>query len=250
MNSVYGQNASFFHPRLTYYQHGIELMQAVIAGSHERNAIPGRATQSVEADLDMDNFIRSITGQFGLDHIFDQAGLASNDAISMGNIQWPPTPSSSEAAFTIPALAAEQGQDATQRLPTPTSRTPSRNSVLAMATATTTATTPVPVPTPSSSSTAVAAMSLEKTEADSCCEICGYRPKGDPRWFGGSMAKHKKLQHASSPPKIYRCSFPGCTSQYKNRPDNLRQHQIEKGHFVEGQEESSGRPNKRKKTAI
>lgn len=84
-------------------------------------------------------------------------------------------------------------------------------------------------------------------EADSCCEICGYRPKGDPRWFPGSMAKHKKLQHATSPPKIYRCPFPGCTSQYKNRPDNLRQHQIDKGHFVEGQDEAGRRQGKRKR---
>jgi hypothetical protein len=86
-----------------------------------------------------------------------------------------------------------------------------------------------------------------KIESDSCCEICGYRPEGDPRWFPGSMAKHKKLQHATSPPKIYRCSYPGCTSQFKNRPDNLRQHQIKKGHFLEGEDQSQRRPNKRKK---
>lgn len=86
-----------------------------------------------------------------------------------------------------------------------------------------------------------------KTESVNCCAICGYRPKGDPRWFGGSMAKHKKLQHAPTPPKIYQCPYPGCTSQYKNRPDNLRQHQIEKGHFVDGQDVGR-RPSKRKKT--
>ncbi|KAK8090888.1 hypothetical protein PG994_000393 [Apiospora phragmitis] len=87
-----------------------------------------------------------------------------------------------------------------------------------------------------------------KVEANSCCEICGYRPKGDPQWFKGSMAKHKKLQHSTDPPRIYKCSYPGCTSAYKNRPDNLRQHQIEKGHFVEGVD-STGRPAKRKKTS-
>ncbi|KAH6659611.1 hypothetical protein BKA67DRAFT_19989 [Truncatella angustata] len=85
-----------------------------------------------------------------------------------------------------------------------------------------------------------------RTEANDCCEICGYRPKGDPQWFKGSMAKHKKLQHSKEPPKIYRCKFPGCTSAYKNRPDNLRQHQIEKDHFVEG-EGNQKRPTKRKK---
>ncbi|KAK7956120.1 uncharacterized protein PG986_005342 [Apiospora aurea] len=91
-----------------------------------------------------------------------------------------------------------------------------------------------------------AAQQQHKVEANSCCEICGYRPKGDPQWFKGSMAKHKKLQHSTDPPRIYKCSYPGCTSAYKNRPDNLRQHQIEKGHFVEGVD-SAGRPAKRKK---
>ena len=86
----------------------------------------------------------------------------------------------------------------------------------------------------------------QKVEADACCEICGYRPKGDPQWFKGSMAKHKKLQHSKAPPRIYKCPYPGCTSQYKNRPDNLRQHQLDKGHFVDG-ENASRRPNKRKK---
>lgn len=92
---------------------------------------------------------------------------------------------------------------------------------------------------------------LKPTEADSCCDLCGYRPKGQPQWFKGSMAKHRKLKHSTEPPKIYKCPFPGCASQYKNRPDNLRQHQIEKGHFVGG--EAGGaprRPSKRKKTAV
>ena len=88
-----------------------------------------------------------------------------------------------------------------------------------------------------------------KAEADACCELCGYRPKGDPRWFHGSMAKHKKLQHSTDPPKIYQCPYPGCSSAYKNRPDNLRQHQLEKNHFVEGQDGASRRPSKRRKMA-
>lgn len=87
----------------------------------------------------------------------------------------------------------------------------------------------------------------QKVEANSCCEICGYRPKGDPQWFKGSMAKHKKLQHSTAPPKIYKCPYPGCSSQYKNRPDNLRQHQIEKNHWVGGEEGTQRRPSKRKK---
>ncbi|RYP46944.1 hypothetical protein DL768_006927 [Monosporascus sp. mg162] len=87
-----------------------------------------------------------------------------------------------------------------------------------------------------------------KVEADECCEECGYRPKGAPQWFKGSMAKHKRLQHSTAPPVIYRCPFPGCTSAYKNRPDNLRQHQLEKGHFVGGGDnDATRRPNKKRK---
>ena len=86
-----------------------------------------------------------------------------------------------------------------------------------------------------------------QTEANSCCELCGYRPKGHPQWFKGSMAKHKKLQHSAAPPIIYKCPYPGCNSRYKNRPDNLRQHQLEKKHFVDGEEGTTRRPSKRKK---
>ncbi|RYP30361.1 hypothetical protein DL767_006269 [Monosporascus sp. MG133] len=106
---------------------------------------------------------------------------------------------------------------------------------------------------PSSSSTAgTSAVTTNpkssKVEADECCEECGYRPKGAPQWFKGSMAKHKRLQHSTAPPVIYQCPFPGCTSAYKNRPDNLRQHQLEKGHFVGGGDnEAARRPNKKRK---
>ncbi|KAI8633422.1 hypothetical protein F5Y19DRAFT_462443 [Xylariaceae sp. FL1651] len=87
----------------------------------------------------------------------------------------------------------------------------------------------------------------QKVEANERCEICGYRPKGDPQWFKGSMAKHKKMQHSTNPPVIFKCPFPGCNSEYKNRRDNLRQHQIEKNHFVG--DEASRRPQKRKKVS-
>lgn len=78
------------------------------------------------------------------------------------------------------------------------------------------------------------------------CKLCDYRPRGDPKWFHGSMAKHMKLQHSKDPPVIYRCLYPGCTSEYKNRADNLRQHQIDKNHFVDGEEAVARRPKKRK----
>ncbi|KAI8956244.1 hypothetical protein F4801DRAFT_586327 [Xylaria longipes] len=89
------------------------------------------------------------------------------------------------------------------------------------------------------------ASSGQKVEANERCEICGYRPKGDPQWFKGSMAKHKKMQHSTNPPIIFKCPFPGCNSEYKNRRDNLRQHQIEKNHFVG--DEAAQRPHKRKR---
>lgn len=121
--------------------------------------------------------------------------------------------------------------------------TPNTESARGLSTAATSPTSQGPTPANSSSG------SGSKTESHSCCEVCGYRPEGDPRWFPGSMAKHKKLQHGPAPPVIYQCPYPGCTSKYTNRPDNLRQHQIKKGHFVDGEEEEHRRPNKRKKMA-
>ncbi|OAA47841.1 hypothetical protein NOR_02331 [Metarhizium rileyi] len=107
--------------------------------------------------------------------------------------------------------------------------------------------TSIPAPPRSRTpSTPGKASSSSKPDSDMCCEMCGYRPKGNPQWFHGSMAKHKKLMHANTPPKIYPCPFPGCNSQYRNRPDNLRQHQIEKGHFVDGQEGSTKSRKRRK----
>lgn len=89
-----------------------------------------------------------------------------------------------------------------------------------------------------------------KTESHEVCELCGYRPKGDPRWFQGSMAKHKKTKHSAGPDKIFKCPYPGCNSAYKNREDNLKQHQKEKGHYIDVDDDSQGqsrRPSKRKK---
>lgn len=100
---------------------------------------------------------------------------------------------------------------------------------------------------PSFSAPTPTSLQLPKVESNRCCDICGYRPKGDPQWFKGSMAKHRKLQHSNAPPKIYKCPYPGCKSAYKNRPDNLRQHQIDKGHFVD--DANGRRPSKRKKVA-
>lgn len=69
-----------------------------------------------------------------------------------------------------------------------------------------------------------------EVECLDCCEICGYRPKGAPQWFRGSMHKHMKTKHSGE--VMYKCPYPNCNSQYRNRPDNLQQHQKEKHHLV------------------
>jgi hypothetical protein len=174
----------------------------------------------------LDHYVNSITPNLGNT---PELALGSGPALhGMDN---------SPATTTMPGV----GLNMSTLSPTPylsnadTAMTPARRSSAAA-----TAMTP---PSPATSSSPA-----KLVEADMSCDQCGYRPKGDPKWFGGSMAKHKKLQHATSPPKIYRCPYPGCTSQYKNRPDNLRQHQLDKGHFVDGQDEESRRPSKRKRT--
>ncbi|KAI9151342.1 Cross-pathway control protein 1 [Paramyrothecium foliicola] len=75
-------------------------------------------------------------------------------------------------------------------------------------------------------------ISSSQRKTSYCCEICGFQPKGDPKWFLDAMAKHKKLKHASEPPKIHKCLFPGCNSQFNNSQEKLFQHQLENGHFV------------------
>ena len=86
-----------------------------------------------------------------------------------------------------------------------------------------------------------------KVESDLYCEICGYQPEGDPRWFSGSMARHRKKQHKEAN-SIFSCPYPGCRSKFTNREDNLHQHQKRKGHFVDGENSSQRRPSKRNKT--
>lgn len=210
MDSLYSQNIPNICPRITYYRHGVKLMKTII-----------NASQIPQDQLTTDAMTRTPA----LDSLDDVMGALTPNDFDFGRFDPDPQMDFSGAMIIDPHALGNA-----QLLPTPEGSA----SVGGPSTA---ATSP---PSPAQGSTST------KIEANSCCEICGYRPKGDPRWFGGSMAKHKKLQHATTPPKIYRCPYPGCTSQYKNRPDNLRQHQIEKGHFMDGQE-GSGRPSKRKK---
>lgn len=221
IDSLHAQTETQFTPRLGYHQQGIRLMESMIQGpvlppTMWENLTAAPANPSYDS---LDQYFGSITpgtsGTIGLDPM-TSAGHAvlGNASVAVEDVSMD-VPTLSSAQYLLnPDGASSAGPSAAATSP--------------------------PSPAPGSSP-------AKLVEADSCCEICGYRPKGDPRWFPGSMAKHKKLQHATSPPKIYRCPFPGCTSQYKNRPDNLRQHQIDKGHFVEGQDDASRRPGKRKR---
>jgi hypothetical protein len=149
----------------------------------------------------------------------------------MGAAEWTPEPTVGSAAFTAtPVAPLDLGTDPLQEDPLilPNASAPSK-----------------PEP-PSATVPSAATATTAKVESDSCCEICGYRPKGDPRWFVGSMAKHMKTIHSENP-QIFRCPYPGCTSQYSKRADNLRQHQIEKGHFVDGEGTQGRRQRKRKR---
>jgi hypothetical protein len=103
----------------------------------------------------------------------------------------------------------------------------------------------VPDAAPSERTAEPPASSSLKVAAKESCSLCGFRPKGHPKWFRGTMAKHMKNQHSAEPDKIFKCTFPGCKSEYRNRPDNLRQHQIEKGHMMDG--DTARRPSKRKR---
>lgn len=203
-------------PRSVYYQHGIRLIRSVVAetskGSKQKEAQTRPAPDlKVVGDV-LKSMMSQATGQ-------DFSPVSAQDL-------------SSPYGFEGDAY----GNSMATTVDTCTTTTVNTE-------CTTAATTP-PSPGPTHLNPGTPGI---KMESDSCCELCGYRPEGDPRWFSGSMAKHKKLQHATSPPKIYSCPYPGCTSQYRNRPDNLRQHQLKKGHFVEGHEEAAPRPPKRKK---
>ncbi|EWZ79266.1 hypothetical protein FOXG_12505 [Fusarium oxysporum f. sp. lycopersici 4287] len=90
-----------------------------------------------------------------------------------------------------------------------------------------------PLPTPSVSQSA-----CYVGKAKIQFHLCKYEPRGDPRWFRGSMAKHMKLKHSDKPPKVFRCDYPGCGKEYRNRQDNLHQHQRRHGHFTNGKDEN------------
>ena len=206
--------------RRLYYQSAVGFIESMIQEAKAPMGIEAKDITAVDTTLD------------GLNDFFDTLALQLNqsDLIPAG------LPGFSDEMMCAPATAhsartaSDSPRDTQWELTRDDSSTEGPSSM--------------PSTTPGSQ---CSASTLPSVESDRCCDICGYRPKGDPKWFAGSMAKHKRLMHATSPPKIYKCEYPGCKSQYKNRPDNLRQHQIEKGHFVNSGDGSSSRPTKRKK---
>ncbi|TPX06947.1 uncharacterized protein E0L32_011092 [Thyridium curvatum] len=212
---LYKQDEPASSHRASYYEHCITMIEQIIGELSATHA-------SDDMSETFEGLIDAFTNQLG------------NESEQEDKVVGPSDPVGSSAALIIPAVADDQQHTK----PAEQQQKTSSSSTL--------------ITPPSSSSSGddddtPSDGQSKATEANSCCEICGYRPKGDPQWFKGSMAKHKKLQHSTSPPKIYKCPYPGCSSQYKNRPDNLRQHQIEKDHWVGGDGPGSRRPSKRKK---
>ncbi|KAI8219699.1 hypothetical protein K4K55_012082 [Colletotrichum sp. SAR 10_96] len=226
--ALYSQPIPGYATRSEYHAHGIELMRSIICGLCEKQASekPVHDSSQAATDGNLDEFIRNMTndldGSLGDFMVPDDFGIP-NVQVSMDATTLSDPLTAFYDSSEDPAL------DILQPLTTIGNKTADDSLRSAQA-------------------AKASSSSKGEVQANDCCEICGYRPKGDPQWFKGSMAKHKKLQHSAAPPKIYRCPYPGCTSQYKNRPDNLKQHQQDKGHFVEG-DTSVRRPSKRKKTS-
>jgi hypothetical protein len=226
MGPLYSENAAGGSLRSTYYCHGVELINAIMipplqltnTQQVQDNGLPNGLPDSVmdyafDEDLEFfNNPTVSETFDFGETLPFDAGqplnymDLSNSISTSTLNPQPLPTPADTSSVQATPTAANSP---------------------------------PTPAPAVSSASTT-------KIKSDIGCTLCNYTPKGDPRWFSCSLSKHMRLQHSTKPPIIYRCQYPGCTSQYKNRPDNLRQHQIEKGHLTDGQD-TGKRSNKRRK---
>ncbi|KAL0944441.1 zinc finger protein [Colletotrichum truncatum] len=227
--ALYQQPIPGYVSRMVYHTFGVELMQNIIAGICEKEAIKdamqGSSNSTGEGNLD--ELFRTMTN--GLDGTLDDLLAIPGDSIPF-----------KEPISDVQVSVDTTGLPDTMTVFYDSSENPTVDILQ-----------PLIIddnhfesPADSAQGSVTSGQKVE-IQANDCCEICGYRPKGDPQWFKGSMAKHKKLQHSTAPPKIYRCPYPGCTSQYKNRPDNLKQHQQDKGHFVDGENER--RPSKRKK---
>lgn len=197
--------------RLVYYNAGISLVSDVFSGL-AGNCEALRQGNTELSDVLMEELVPKLS----------ETEIMPLDALDFGDILTYDSPDMSDAS-----LGADAPPDPDSSLkPAPVE---SR----------------VPDPVPSENTAQLSASSSLKVAAKESCSLCGFRPKGHPKWFRGTMAKHMKNQHSAEPDKIFKCTFPGCKSEYRNRPDNLRQHQIEKGHMMEG--DTARRPSKRKR---
>ncbi|KAL7949983.1 hypothetical protein V8C42DRAFT_361057 [Trichoderma barbatum] len=236
-DSLYAQSP-YFSSRSTYHRCGIQLLMretsrspvivetGVDSSEPSSGALNGIVVSNSFSSFDFDSMV-NLNPDHGLDvNIAESAAIAGAPLMEA---EWTPDDSAfvtapGSAAIATPAAPLALDADALplvddDALISPIALTPSKTE---------------------------ASVSSTKVESDSCCKICGYRPKGDPRWFVGSMAKHMRTIHSENP-QIFRCPYPGCTSQYSKRADNLRQHQIEKGHFVDDEGKQGRRPRKRKR---
>lgn len=245
-DSLYTQSP-FFSSRSTYHRCGIQLLMKesnrnpviVEAGvessapsSGALNGIVGVVPVPNSFDIDFGSMLDFNPDQGLDDDVAEPAAIAG--APLMGASRWTP----GDAAFvTVTA------PDGTAAIATPAAPRPMDADALPLVDDDALI-SPI-ASTPNKAEASVSASST-KVESDSCCKLCGYRPKGDPRWFVGSMAKHMRTIHSENP-QVFRCPYPGCTSQYSKRADNLRQHQIEKNHFVDDEEKQGRRPRKRKR---
>ncbi|OLN88109.1 hypothetical protein CCHL11_00382 [Colletotrichum chlorophyti] len=215
--------------RTIYHRHGIDLMKTILSGIVQKEASEKaiQHPQQTPVEGDLDEFMRvTTTGLYeSLDSFMAEGQVTTSEllpGIEPEVIAF--APQVPAATFSVSSKIPAAGNlEAPPHLVALHNASP---------------TGPLAVPSGS-------LPQKVEVEADDGCRICGYRPKGDPQWFKGSMAKHMKNKHSSEPPKIYRCPFPGCTSEFTNRADNLKQHQESKGHFVG--EESERRPSKRKR---
>lgn len=217
------------NPRMRYYRHGIQLMRTMV------DEADAASLDTVKGAVDMTLDLVHTGGQMAM-NTFGPMGKLDLGSLGVVDSATAAEPMRGVGVSTAPRSEAAWPPTAEEADPP---GLPWEATGAARVTGATRVTRTLTSPP-----------SGNKVEADSCCDICGYRPRGDPRWFGGSMAKHKRLQHGAGPRKMYRCPYPGCRSQYRSRPDNLRQHQLDKGHFVEGEEGEAGsrrRPSKKRK---
>ncbi len=230
---IYTQHCEGISRRNEYHSRGITLIENMIPEFDDTSIEPATLLEE-EHDPDLEQFLSNISaGDFSDMTTRPYSPLTALpygitlDTDTLCNLEDPinvATMSSTSAEATEFAVSSPPSVFQPHQLATPTSTPPQQ---------------------PSQDAQQQPPDDGPKIEANACCEICGYRPKGSPQWFKGSMAKHKKLQHSKAPPKIYRCPYPGCTSAYKNRPDNLRQHQFEKKHFIDGEVEPTRKKRKR-----